>query len=116
MHRISLFLPLFLALGLVACESTPDKSASPSEAKQTAGQNTLTADGMTVFRQNCVICHGADGKLGLNGAKDLSKSERPLDERIQIITNGKNLMAPFRTILSPKEIQAVAEYTLTLKK
>jgi len=71
---------------------------------------------MTVFRQNCVICHGANGQLGLNGAKDLSKSERTLEERVQIITYGKNLMAPFRTILSPEEIAAVAAYTLTLKK
>lgn len=70
--------------------------------------------GQKIYQKNCVICHGADGKLQLNGAKDLSVSVLPLDERINQITNGKNLMTPFKGILSEKEIKAVAEYTLQL--
>lgn len=69
---------------------------------------------MAIFRRNCVVCHGADGKLGLNGAKDLSLSPRPLAERIEIITHGKNLMTPFGAILSKTEIEAVATYSLSL--
>ncbi len=72
-------------------------------------------DGLAVFRQNCVNCHGTDGKLGLNGAKDLSKSTLSLDERVLVITNGRNQMTAWKGLLSPDEIRAVAEHTLTLK-
>lgn len=112
--RLTVFLIPFI---FFACESAEDKirktTAAAAEAhKDTAG---FKPDGMAIFRRHCIVCHGADGKLGLNGAKDLSASERPLPERLEIITHGKNLMTPFGTILSAKEIQAVAEYTLSLK-
>ena len=116
MNKLYLSFLFFLGLGLAACESDADKIARRTAAAQKAGQNAAAPDGMAVFRQNCVICHGADGRLGLNGAKDLRLSTRSVEERIQIITQGKNLMTPFGTILSPEEIAAVAAYTLQLKK
>lgn len=69
---------------------------------------------MAVFKKHCVICHGADGKLGLNGAKDLSASKRPLTERLELIRQGKNLMPSFDKTLTPAEIEAVARYSLSL--
>lgn len=72
-------------------------------------------DARKIFKQNCVICHGVDGKLGLNGSKDLTKSALTLDERIAIIKNGKGAMTALGAILSDKEIKAVAEYTFKLK-
>lgn len=100
-----------------ACESAQDQIARREEAAKKAATGQQEApDGQAVFRQNCTVCHGPDGKLGLNGAKDLSLSALPLEERINQITNGKNLMTPFSGILSPAEIKAVAEYTITLKK
>ena len=101
-----------LLLLAAACGSGEDSNTHNAAA----ATQKLTPDGMAVFRQKCVTCHGADGTLGLNGAKDLSKSVLSLEERINIITNGKNLMTPFGTVLTPTEIQAAAEYTLTLKK
>jgi cytochrome c6 len=71
---------------------------------------------MAVFRQYCITCHGSDGKLGLNGAKDLTVSPLTNEERINIITNGRKMMTPFKEVLSPEEILAVADYTLSLKK
>ena len=99
-----------------ACGLTDEEAARRAAvAKQT--DTTKTApDGMAIFRQKCVLCHGSDGTLGINGAKDLSQSILTLEERINIIANGKKLMTPFGTILSPEEIQAVAEYTQTFKK
>ena len=70
----------------------------------------------SIFKQSCSVCHGLDGKLGANGSKDLSVSVLPIEERVTIITNGKGLMTPFGSILSAEEIQAVAKYTLQLKK
>lgn len=103
-----------LLLILSACGASEEETA-----RQAAAQNPGAAvkpDGKGIFRQNCVTCHGADGTLGLNGAKDLTQSALPLEERINTITHGRKLMTPFATILSPEEIQAVAEYTLKLKK
>lgn len=111
------FFPLLVLTGCCfACGSDAEEIASRTAAAQKTGQAASAPDGMAVFRQNCVICHGVDGRLNLNGAKDLSLSTRPLEERIQIITHGKNLMAPFGAILSPEEIVAVAAYTISLKK
>ncbi len=72
-------------------------------------------DARKIYKQNCVICHGIDGKLGLNNSKDLTKSPMTVSERISIIKNGKGAMTPFGNILNAKEIKAVAEYTFKLK-
>jgi cytochrome c6 len=112
------FLMLFCIVVVVvqACESAEEKIARrAAEANQKSSQ-AAAPDGLAVFRQNCVTCHGTDGTLGLNGAKDLSQSILPLEERVNIITNGKKLMTPFGAILSPAEIQAVAAYTQALQK
>lgn len=76
---------------------------------------TSGIDGKKIFKQSCVICHGIDGKLGLNDSKDLTKSALTMEERIMIIKNGKGLMTPFGAILKEDEIKAVAEYTFKLK-
>ena len=70
--------------------------------------------GEAVYKQYCVACHGADGKLGLSGAKDLGASTLTLDERIEVITKGRKLMTPFGEVLTPEEIRAVAEYSQKL--
>ena len=116
MSYISTLLLCGLLLFSTACGSTDEeKSRGGDAAKNIPGAKT-TPDGMAVFRQNCVTCHGADGMLGLNGAKDLGMSTLTLEERINIITNGKKLMTPFKALLSPEEILAVAEYTQSFKK
>lgn len=104
----------FLAiLTLKACINTDTSSAS---SETTGGSSPASKKtGMTIFEQNCKICHGSDGRLGLNGAKDLSKSQLSLSDRVSIITNGKNLMTPFGKILSSSEIDSVAAFTLRLK-
>ena len=81
-----------------------------------SGSQTSASPGETVYKKYCVLCHGLDGKLGLNGSKDLTISKLTLEERIIQVTKGKNTMTPFQGILSPEEIKAVAEYTMTLTK
>jgi cytochrome c6 len=73
-------------------------------------------EGEAIFKKYCILCHGADGKLGLNGAKDITASVLTEAERITLVTNGKNTMTPFEGILTPEQIQAVVKYTYTLKK
>ena len=91
----------------IACSSTNQKTDDKVSSAAPKGPN-----GERIYRTYCVVCHGIDGRLEMNGAKDLNLSELTLDERIAQITNGKNLMTPFEGILSSDEIQAVAKYTL----
>ena len=75
--------------------------------------------GKTLFKTNCVACHLANGQGGVNGAKNLGESALTVKERVNIITNGSQVnrtMVSYKTLLSPKEIQAVAEYTMTFRK
>lgn len=98
--KLLVLFALFAAVILWACT---DKPAAPS-----------ARDAASVYTQYCVLCHGADGRRGLNGAGDLTASTLPLEQRIQQITHGKGLMTPYAGILTPEEIEAVARYTLTL--
>jgi cytochrome c6 len=93
--------------GMLLIHACSDPESEPKTAAQTA------IDGAQVFQHNCVICHGADGKLGLNGAKDLGQSTKTKAERLEIVINGKNLMTPFKNVLSAEEIEAVVEYSFT---
>ena len=79
------------------------------------GESTSDADGAAVYKKYCTLCHGTDGKLGVNGSKDITASTLSKAERIQLITHGKNAMTPFKGILSDAEIDAVAAYTFTIK-
>lgn len=90
---------------MVACSNSKNKSGDLSGG----------IDGAKIFKTNCALCHGNDGKLGANGSKDLTASALTLDDRINIITNGKGTMAAYGAILSKEDIKAVAAYTLTLK-
>ena len=72
-------------------------------------------NGADVFSDNCISCHGTDGKLGLVGASDLTKSVMDVNGIITIIKQGKGAMTGFEAILSEAQINAVAVYVETLK-
>ena len=93
------FVLIFLAVFVIVLSCAEEK---PVDLK--LGEN--------VFKTNCVICHGQDGNLAINGAKDLGLSKLTVDERIIMISEGKNLMTPFRALLSEEKIKAVAHYSL----
>ncbi len=81
----------------------------------TSSNNASAADGLAVYKKNCVLCHGMDGKLGVSGSKDITASVLSQAEREILIKNGKGMMTPFEGILSEDEIKAVAEYTMKIK-
>lgn len=72
-------------------------------------------DGYKLYKKNCVLCHGKKGNRQLGGATDLSVSTLNLEERISIITNGRNKMMPYKDKLSIEAIEAIAVYTLSLR-
>lgn len=106
------FILLFSVIALIvfACgEQTP--------ASDTGANAQLTADkpdGEKIYKQYCVTCHGLYGNMGASGAANLQESELSLQERVEVITNGRNTMTPFKSLLSKDKIKAVARYTMEI--
>ena len=71
--------------------------------------------GQLLFQKNCVRCHGANGKRGLNGAHDLTKSNLNAFGRTYLVTSGMGKMPAFGKVLTPAQVQQVVAYSLTLK-
>ncbi|NND08858.1 MAG: cytochrome c [Saprospiraceae bacterium] len=120
MRQLATFLVSIGVMFLISCGGGADKSADGSQTTAQAPAKeepaVVAPNGDKIFKTYCITCHGLDGKLALNGAKDLSVSELTMEERIEQITKGKGLMTPYESILSKEEIMAVAEYTAALKK
>lgn len=103
-----LFIITMLSIIFAFCSGSSDTAHNRND--------TGEPDGKKIYKTYCKLCHGAKGGLGINGAANLKKSEMELAERIAIITNGKTTMTPFKGTLTEKQIEAVAEYSMTLVK
>ncbi len=73
-------------------------------------------DGESIYKANCISCHGADGKLGLMGSPDLSISTTDVASKTIAVKDGKGAMGSFSGSLTEEQINAVVMYTETLKK
>lgn len=103
------FLLIVGAYGLAEMSKKQKSSAAETPA-------VTSLSGQEIYTANCSRCHGDDGKAGLMGATDLSTSVKSIDEKIEIIKNGKGVMDAFAGQLTDEQIKAVAEYTEALKK
>jgi cytochrome c6 len=103
-----------VVLSFTSCnENKPSQNRTLS---QTATQ-TEKLNAHSLYMTKCVACHGADGRLGAAGAKNLAETKLSVDEVKHQIINGKGAMPPFGNQLSEEEIQAIADYVLIeLKK
>ncbi len=73
-------------------------------------------DAAKIYDDRCASCHGSDGKKGLSGAAELTRSDLSREERIEVIEKGKGAMVPYEGVLSEKEIEALARYLKNFKK
>ncbi len=111
---------LFCALSINSCVNNDSKS-NINSGKNSA-EPILTQDekdleeGRVLFATTCKLCHGADGKLGLNGAMDLSKSTLTKEEKLFVISNGRNAMAAYKNVFTKDQIKLLANYVDTLKQ
>ncbi|TGE09792.1 c-type cytochrome [Hymenobacter fodinae] len=116
--------------GLAEATATPDAEAPARLAEDSAQQNSApepefaSTDGLVqgkaLYLKNCAACHGADGRLGVNGAHDLSASNLNATGRVYMVNNGVALngvvkMPSFKDQLTPEQIEQVVAYSLTLK-
>ena len=97
-----------MALLVLACSS--------GDASVELGAESGISDGERIYRMNCTLCHGTDGKLGFNGAKDLTRSTLTKEEMITRVREGKGTMLPYKNMLSAKEIEAVVAHVRSLPK
>jgi len=96
-----------IAICLTSCveqESTVNEDGEPN--------------GKAIYNQNCKVCHGGKGDLGVGEAADLSRSTKTFEEKLYIITNGSESrkMTSFKGVLTEKEISAVTAHIETLIK
>jgi mono/diheme cytochrome c family protein len=104
---------LLFSLMLFAC-SSEEKPANDL----LKGKDKITkVEGKKLYFRNCTTCHGAKGDQGYSGAKDLTISTLSDAEVLNIISNGKNGMMPYKSILkTEEEREAVKDFVKTLRK
>ena len=72
-------------------------------------------EGQALYEKYCVLCHGADGAAGFQGAKSLAASTLGDDEISTLVRNGKGVM-PANPDMSDEEVEKVKEYVKYLRK
>ena len=105
----------FILFAVIAAFIIACGGGDSADTNATAAAEKPKVDGEKIYKQYCITCHGLYGDMGASGAFNLITSELTVDERVEVITNGRNLMTPFKSLLNEEKIKAVAEYTMTLK-
>jgi mono/diheme cytochrome c family protein len=104
-------LVLFTGLFVYSCGgSDANKETDPADTKATANP------GAQLYMDNCVVCHGQDGKAGMSGATDLSTSVLSHESTVDVIANGRNGMRAFSNQFSKEEIELIAKHVESLRK
>ena len=113
-NKVLAFLSVFLIVTSYGLAEM-NKKAKTGAKIDTSSITDPIAAGKLIYTNTCVTCHGADGKLGLSGAKDLSATQLSVDEQKLQILNGKNSMPGYKD-LTDEQIDAVVKYMATLKQ
>lgn len=72
--------------------------------------------GQSLYFDQCISCHGEDGKLGNSGAADLSKSELTDKEIRYILSEGQGAMPPMLELVEePKYMDSVVSHIKKLR-
>lgn len=104
----------------MSCGESEPATVSPSPQTSVTAQQETDYYGFTesqvkrMFSQ-CSICHGKNGDASRGGAKLLKDTELTFKERVEIITNGKGTMTPYKGRLEESEIKALAKYIETFR-
>jgi len=76
---------------------------------------SIESHGEALYKVQCAVCHGSDGKANLSGAKDLTISTKTEAQVIEIIKNGKNAMPKMGGIYNDQELKALNSYIMSLR-
>ena len=121
---------VFCITAVYAAQSKPAMTAKPAAAAAKASPESI-ANGETIYKRQCQMCHGATGmgdgpaaktlKGKLPNLADKATMAKVKDEDIhEQIENGKKseigTMPAFKSKLKPEEIQDVINFVHTLAK
>lgn len=92
-----------------------NKSEDKADAISEDTASAETEDGMKLFKNTCLSCHGDQGTGGHNGP-DLQISKVTSDKNavIERIKKGGSTMPAFEGMLTEEEINALADYVTTV--
>lgn len=100
-----------LTLLLFGCQSSSDTTLIKTEQQ---GETSQT--GEQLYTTHCTSCHGIDGKLGVSGASDLSKSNLSEKQVTAILSYGRNGMPAMKELLETHEnMDSVINYVIQLR-
>lgn len=105
----------FLLFAVVALVVIACGNADPGSGSAAMAAETPPSEGAKIYKQYCITCHGLYGDMGAAGAANLQDSKLTLEQRVEVVTNGRNAMTGFKTLLSEDKIKLVAQYTFELK-
>jgi mono/diheme cytochrome c family protein len=104
---------LISAVALVFATTISAQSSKKSAQKFTKQQ---IAHGADLYARNCSPCHGAHMD-DPNGAFDLRTFPPDQHDRfVNSVTNGKNSMPPWGSLLKPADIEALWAYVMAGEK
>ena len=113
---LAIYFYVFLIARTKSLTLQKDAYVTPVATVDATSGAIVTDEGKIVFEAKCALCHGVDGKLMLNGAKDLSVSKLTKVETIEMIKSGKGLMPGFKDELNEQQLNALAVYAEGLRK
>ncbi len=108
-----LLILLFIGGIVIACGNS--SAGTTASTAVVAAADTPPSEGAKLYKLHCITCHGLYGDMGAAGAFNLQESKLTLEERIEVITNGRNTMTGFKSMLNADKIKLIAEYTFELK-
>lgn len=108
-------LSVILILAAYGLAEVNKKKQGEVKVDTSSSTDPLEIGKITYQNAGCMSCHGADGKLGASGAKDLSVTMLPIDDQKAIIRNGKSPMPGYKD-LTDEQLNDLVEYIGTFKK
>jgi alcohol dehydrogenase (cytochrome c) len=66
--------------------------------------------GRELYRQNCMVCHGEDGRGGQHGAGAALTDALTIEAIVGVAAGGRNAMPAFGRVLRPEDFQDAATY------
>lgn len=104
------FSSIFLLVALYSCGNQ-----SVSSVDDQGSEEPLS--GEVLYSNHCSSCHGADGKLGASGAKDLTQSKMNLEDVKSLLKTGRKAMPVMKEILETEEnMTSVSEFVIEFQK
>ncbi|MFN5182434.1 MAG: c-type cytochrome, partial [Bacteroidota bacterium] len=91
---------LMIIGGYGIAEMSKKRREKPIEAK-----NIESTDAKGIYNSACANCHGKDGKAGLSGAFDLSKTSLNHENIYNVILNGRASMPAYKNIYTAEQIE-----------